>query len=158
MTVPFEEAAALLDREIGIDPTFAPFVARQRALGATITILSSGIEPIIRRRMAEVGLDDLAIIANGVDAHPSGWQLRFLDAESANATDKARRVREASAAGNETVFIGDGRSDFDAAIAADHRFAKRGLALERYLRERGIAFTAFGSFDEIGEEQIRTRD
>ena len=58
-------------------------------------------------------------------------------------------MRAAAAQGRSTVFIGDGFSDFDAARAADRRFAKRGRALARYLSDNSIPFTPFATFAEI---------
>ncbi len=72
--------------------------------------------------------------------------MTFLDG-SANGHDKAARVREAKARGARTVYVGDGMSDFEAALAADVRFAKKDRALEQYCRERGVACTSFASFD-----------
>jgi 2-hydroxy-3-keto-5-methylthiopentenyl-1-phosphate phosphatase len=51
--------------------------------------------------------------------------------------------------GAHTVYIGDGISDFAAAVVADERFAKAGRALEAYCRERAISCISFTSFDEI---------
>ena len=65
--------------------------------------------------------------------------------------DKAARVRAAREAGARTVYVGDGISDFEGALEADRRFAKKDRALDRYCRERGIACTPFASFDEIRE-------
>lgn len=143
-----DEVAALLRSEIAVDPTFAPFVRAVRSRGASVTIVSSGLEPIVRGRLADIGLDDLPVIANGVDPDPTGWRVRFRDPVD-NGTDKAAIVSAAATRGAATVFIGDGRSDFGAALVADRRFAKRGLALERYLRAKGKPFESFASFADI---------
>ena len=144
----FDEVAAMLERSVRVDPTFAPFVAACRRHEMEVTVVSSGVEPIIRMRLAQAGLGALPIIANAIDPDPAGWRIRFRDGAT-NGTDKAAAVRAARASGMRTVFIGDGRSDYEAAVTADRRFARRGLALERYLRERDLAFEAFSSFAEI---------
>jgi 2-hydroxy-3-keto-5-methylthiopentenyl-1-phosphate phosphatase len=141
------EALAWVARNVRVDPTFRPFVAAVRASGATITVVSSGIESIIRDALARAGVT-VDVLANDVDFAPGGWSIRFID-DSANAHDKAARVRAAHADGIRTVYIGDGISDFEAAYAADVRFAKRGRALEAYCARMGIAVTPFTSFDEI---------
>ncbi len=46
-------------------------------------------------------------------------------------------------------MVGDGPSDYDAALIADRRFAKSGRSLETFLSRRRIAYTAFASFGEI---------
>jgi len=144
----YGEITALLRRKIRVGPTFAEFVAACRANGAEITIVSSGIEPIVRDRLDEIGVGDIAIVANGLDPDPNGWRIVYRG-DAANGTDKAALVLAARAAGSRTLFIGDGRSDYAAAIAADTRFAKRGYPLERYLTERGIDFIPYSSFAEL---------
>ncbi|GAC1311141.1 MAG: MtnX-like HAD-IB family phosphatase [Vulcanimicrobiaceae bacterium] len=145
---PFADVAALLRREIAVDPAFAHFVAACRARDIPVTVLSSGIAPIVAGRLAEIGCGDLPIVANDVDALPTGWRIRFRDAV-ANGTDKAAFVLAARRAGARTIFIGDGHSDFAAARAADRCFAKRGLALEAYLAANGIAHDTFSTFAQI---------
>ncbi len=136
------------ERLIGIDPTFAPFVARCEAAGVAVTIVSSGIAPLIERRLAAVGLSHLPVIAADVDVDPQSWTMRFRD-ESANGTDKAAHVLALQACGTRVAFAGDGISDFTAASVADLCYAKRGRSLERFMRERGKGFRAFSSFDEV---------
>ncbi len=144
----FSEVAALLERFVRVDETFAAFVARCRTLGMAVTVVSSGVEPLIRLRLAALGLGDLRIVANQVDADHAGWHIRFRD-HVPNGTDKAALVHEAREAGATSIFIGDGLSDYAAALEADYRFARRGRALERYLRDRGLHFEAFSSFADI---------
>ncbi len=149
----FAEVAAILRSEIAIDPTFAAFVASARAREIPVTIVSSGIAPIIADRLAAIGLGDLPIIANEIDPAPTGWSIRFRDADG-NGTDKAAIVRAAKAAGTRTIFFGDGRSDYAGALEADLTFAKAGLALERYLHERGVPFTPFSQFGAIDLDRV----
>jgi 2-hydroxy-3-keto-5-methylthiopentenyl-1-phosphate phosphatase len=144
------EIAAVLRREVAVDPTFAPFARACATARIALTIVSSGVESIVRDRLDEVGLPDLPVVANRVDPRPDGWIMHFRDPVD-NGTDKAARVESARRAGIRTIFIGDGRSDYAAATIADVRFAKRGLALETYLTERAVAFESFASFAEIAE-------
>lgn len=58
-------------------------------------------------------------------------------------------MRHARESGSRTVFIGDGHSDFAAALEADRCFAKAGLPLESYLRAQGVAFDVFETFTEV---------
>ena len=146
-----DDADALLRDSTRFDPGFARFIERCEAEGVPVTVLSSGVLPLIQRAFARNGLERVTILANEVDASPNGWRFRFRDA-SDNGHDKAAAVRAARDAGVHTVFIGDGHSDFTAAIAADERYAKRGRALEAHLRERAIAFTPFLHFDEIAQQ------
>jgi len=74
--------------------------------------------------------------------------MSFVD-PSDNGHDKAVHVRAAQAQGARTVYIGDGISDFAAALEAGERFAKKGRALEAYCRARGVACEPFESFSQI---------
>jgi 2-hydroxy-3-keto-5-methylthiopentenyl-1-phosphate phosphatase len=105
------------------------------------------LRQVIEPALARIGAD-VRVFANDVRVDPAGWRMTFLD-DSANGHDKAARVRTARAAGKRTVYIGDGISDFEAALEADVRFAKEGRALERYCAERGIPCTSFARFDQI---------
>ncbi len=145
-----DDADALLARTTRFDPTFAPFARRCEHEDAGLTILSSGIEPLIERALARNGLQRLCVRANTVEVAPSGWTMRFRDG-SDNGHDKAAALAAAKATGAMTVFVGDGHSDFAAALQAHVRFAKRGLALERYLQENGVPFTPFSSFAQVEE-------
>ena len=142
-----EEAFAIVEREAYIDSTFPAFVDAARAAGAKLTVVSSGMRQMIEPRLHRLGVD-VPIIANDVTFDRTGWRLSFVD-DSANGHDKAARVRAARAAGARTVYVGDGISDFEAALEADVRFAKEHRALERHCRERGIPCTSFARFDEI---------
>lgn len=149
VTASLDEADAVLQRAVRFDPTFAPFVAGCEARGIAVTIVSSGLEPLIARALARHGLTRVPLIANPVTIGPDGWRIDFRD-DSDNGTDKAGLIREASARGLTTVFVGDGNSDYDAALAADRRFAKRGRRLERFLTRRAVPFETFSNFAEVG--------
>jgi len=150
----FEEVYAVHERLVGIDPTFAPFVERCEAANVPVTIVSSGIAPLIEARLAAIGLGRLPVIAADVDVHPTSWTMRFRD-ESHNGTDKAAHVRAMQARGTRVAFAGDGVSDFSAAIEADECYVKRGRALEHFLHDRRKLFTSFTSFAEIDVSELR---
>jgi len=141
------ETLAFLEATATVDPTFAPFVARAHAAGARVRVVSSGIRTVIRAALARVGVE-IAVLANDVDFDTTGWTIQFVD-DSMNGHDKAAHVRAARAAGAHTVYVGDGISDYEAASAADVRFAKAGRRLETYCRDHGIPCTPFAAFDEI---------
>jgi 2,3-diketo-5-methylthio-1-phosphopentane phosphatase len=144
-----DEADAHLRATVAFDPSFGGFVAACAARGIPVHIVSSGVAPLIRRRLEHNGLGHLTLVANDVDPHPEGWRLRFRDDACANGTDKHALVRAAQAGGQTVVYIGDGISDYDAAKAADHRFVKSGRSLHRHLSELGVSFVAFERFAEI---------
>jgi HAD superfamily phosphoserine phosphatase-like hydrolase len=144
----FDEACAVLEKAVRFDPTFADFVEDCEARGVALAIVSSGVEPVIRRALERHGLARVPVIANALDPDPNGWHIRFRDA-LANGTDKAAIVRAARDDGAFVTYVGDGLSDFDAALAADYVYAKRGRRLERFVSSRGVPFTAFSHFSEL---------
>lgn len=142
-----DETLAFMVTNANVDPAFGPFVDAVRAHAGAIRVVSSGIATVINDALERAGVE-VEVIANDVDFAPSGWTMTFVD-PSDNGHDKAAHVRAAKARGVRTVYIGDGISDFAAAVVADERFAKAGRALERYCRERDIPCASFTSFDEI---------
>jgi len=141
------ETLAFMEAHAQVDPSFGAFVAAVRAHGGTIRVLSSGIATVIHDALARAGVE-IEVLANDVDFAPGGWTMSFVD-PSDNGHDKAAHVRAAKARGDRTVYIGDGISDFEAALAAGERFAKKGRALEAYCRARGVACESFESFSQI---------
>ncbi len=148
ITCTLEEADAFLAYETRFDPAFKAFVQGCRERGVPVTILSSGIAPLIERALVRNGIEGVPVRANDVEVRPAGWLMHFRD-DSDNGHDKAADVREAKARGSTAVYVGDGFSDYDAAVVADLRFAKKGRALGPHLRSLNLAFTAFSSFDEV---------
>ncbi len=148
-----DEAAAILAEQTQVDPAFVAFLERCERTGIAVRIVSSGIAPLIERLLARAGVTRAIVLANDVEARRDGWQIRFRD-RSANGHDKAARVRAARATGKCVAYVGDGRSDFEAALAADLRYAKRGRPLERFLRNGGIAYHGFATFTEVCEHLL----
>jgi len=143
-----DDADLVLAQSTRIDPSFKPFVERCKRESVKLTIVSSGIAPLIERALARSGLHGVPVLANEVSPEAGGWVMQFRD-DSANGHDKAVAVRAAAASGGIVAYAGDGYSDYDGALAAQVRFAKRGRSLERYLRDRGVPFTPFSSFAEV---------
>ena len=145
---PYDDVSAFLRGRVRLDPAFAGFAKWCAERAIPLTVVSSGIERIIRDRLVDLDLGTLPVVANGIEADPAGWRIVFRDPVP-NGTDKAAVVRAAASAGTRTAFVGDGRSDYAAALAADVRFARRDFPLAAHLRQRGIAFTPFDSFADV---------
>ncbi len=146
--VPLDEADALLATRTRFDPSFASFVRFCEERNYELLVVSSGVQPLIDRAFARNGLEHVPVLANGIEATERGWRFLFRDG-SDNGHDKAAAVRAARAEGKYTVYIGDGPSDFEAAVSAHERYAKAGRGLERYLSEQDVPFTSFTHFTEI---------
>jgi 2,3-diketo-5-methylthio-1-phosphopentane phosphatase len=141
------ETLAFMEANTKVDPAFGPFVDAVRAHGGAIRVVSAGIATVIHDALERNGID-VDVLANDVDFAKTGWTMTFIDATD-NGHDKAVHVIAARRRGSHTVYIGDGISDFAAAIEADERFAKAGRALEAYCRKNGVPCTSFTSFGEI---------
>lgn len=148
-----DDADAMLRREVRFDPSFAEFAQRTLRQGHELTIVSSGIAPLIRKALERNALSHLALVANEIEASPAGWRILF-DGDSENGTDKVGLVRAAQRQGKKVVYIGDGWSDLEAALASDVRYVKTGRTLERELRARRVHFIPFTHFSEIDPAQL----
>jgi 2,3-diketo-5-methylthio-1-phosphopentane phosphatase len=132
---------ALLDCLMGVqlDPEFAEFVEFCRANFIPLTVVSDGIDFAIRFLLMRKGLDALPVKSNHIEhIVPNRYRLTFphadLDCRSSSGTCKCAVARSA-ARGRRTLLIGDGRSDFCAASAADMVFA-RGALLRYCIAEK----------------------
>lgn len=144
----FEEADEAVATMTRFDPAFAHFVQRCERESAPLTILSSGLGPLIERALQRNGLGHVPLLANGAVPDSGGWRMEFRD-DSHAGHDKAAAVRAARDRGETVAYIGDGISDFEAALIADRRFARRAHSLEAHLRERAVPFVSFDSFADV---------
>lgn len=155
ITVPFEEAASALVREVAIDPGFRPFARWCTALGVPLTILSAGFHEIIDLLLVPAELGAVEVRANRFE--PGTWRAVFRDSTPLGH-DKAAAVSAARELGRRTVFVGDGFSDREPAEVADLVFARRGRSLIEHCRTRRIACVQFDSFSEVQQNlQARLR-
>jgi 2,3-diketo-5-methylthio-1-phosphopentane phosphatase len=144
---PFDEAVALLRREVGVDPGFAPLARWCEEKAIPLTVLSAGFHQFIDLFISRDEFPHLEILANSICPNEKiGWQCEFRD-KTPWGHDKAQPLLEARKRGEYVLFIGDGLSDRGAAEAADEIYAKRALA--EYCRERRINCHEYQTFDEI---------
>jgi 2-hydroxy-3-keto-5-methylthiopentenyl-1-phosphate phosphatase len=136
---PLGEAAGWLCEHARLRPGFAELARRRRPL-----VVSSGfrelIEPLLARERVAVEL-----LANGVDARPDGWRVRFR--ESALCPECGEACKRASLPAGDVVYVGDGYSDRCAALAAARVFARGDLA--RDLAARGVAYEPFDDLHDV---------
>lgn len=148
VTFTWAEARRFIDPHQGLDPGFPAFVRRAEQAGLPLCILSSGLEPLIRLYLAAVQLDHLEVRANRIEIKDRRWRVIFRD-ETPYGHDKAAALREATAQGYRTVFIGDGISDIPAAHAADSLFARQDKPLAAYCNQQGITYFPFLTFLDV---------
>jgi 2,3-diketo-5-methylthio-1-phosphopentane phosphatase len=147
-----KELDALADA-VDIDPRFPDFVAACREAAIPVTILSDGLDYVIRRVLRNHGLIELPVYANhlemlGEDCHTLSFPHAQTDCIVASGTCKCALIRALRLPGAETVLVGDGASDFCAAReAADFVFAKASL-LDHCL-EFALPHAAYNDFHDV---------
>ncbi|HEU0303315.1 MAG TPA: HAD-IB family phosphatase [Gaiellaceae bacterium] len=141
-----DEAVAWVLVHVRLRPGLPELVDLAARSGWSVTVLSSGFEELIRPILDAAGIDGVDVVANGVEATPDGWRVRWRD-ETVCAACGEPCKRGALPAGDEIVYVGDGISDRCAALASDRVFATRGLA--RYLDEQGLPYERFDDFHDV---------
>jgi 2,3-diketo-5-methylthio-1-phosphopentane phosphatase len=143
-----EQLDELIDH-VQIDPGIHALVRRCVAHSVELVIVSDGYDRVIRRVQERAGLS-VPFVSNVLA--PKGrneWTLHTPSAEPAcrvsAAHCKCRRARNA----DYVVLIGDGRSDFCVAHAANFIVAKGKLA--RYCADRHLRYAAIEDLEEAIE-------
>ncbi len=140
---------AMLDEtvvRIAVDPGFRGFVETARRLSMPLTVVSDGLDRVIEAVLRRQKLADVPIRSSRLEYRGDGkWRLQFPHAapdcrSSAGTCKCAIAARDA----HRTLLIGDGRSDFCLAEAADFVFAKDKLL--SYCLKHDIAHAAFKDF------------
>jgi 2,3-diketo-5-methylthio-1-phosphopentane phosphatase len=156
------ELDAVIDG-VAIDPGFPRFVARARAAGCRIEVVSDGADRAIRRILARHGLADLPVAANRlVPLGGRSWRLESPHAAKACRVDagtcKCARValgddvsEDSSEAADgvgrrRRLLVGDGASDFCVAGQVDWVLAKSRLI--DHCRQHHLPHEAIRGFDD----------
>ena len=138
---------------VAIDQRFPEFVAACREASVPVTILSDGLDYVIRRVLRNYGLADLPIYANRLEMRGEGrYALSFPHARddclTASGTCKCALMRELRLPGTEAILVGDGVSDFCAAREAADFVLAKGSLLER-CRELALPHAAYKDFSDV---------
>lgn len=162
VNLPPEELLALLD-SFELRQDFAPFVSFVRSRGASLVIVSDGLDLYVDRMLARLGL--VACGGEAVLQRPEDCVPRF--ANHAVATAEGVRIRfphrteVCARCGNcklhhlfrlrphfrRVIYIGDGHSDLCPSRYADLLFARGHLAQEA--AREGSFFVPFETFTDI---------
>jgi len=140
-----EDLQSVID-EVPLDPHFADLVELCRGHGVPLTVVSDGLDWVVIKMLARVGLD-VPVRANKLEwLGRNRWRLGFP--YSAAACRAQAGHCKCQALGGEPekirILIGDGRSDFCAAETADLVVAKGALA--EHCQTAGLAYIVFGNF------------
>ncbi|AZD37821.1 2-hydroxy-3-keto-5-methylthiopentenyl-1- phosphate phosphatase [Pseudomonas chlororaphis subsp. aurantiaca] len=133
---------------VEIDPDFPDFVDHVIGLGASLEVVSDGIEQGIARILARHYVSLLPILANRlrqVDQH--SWRIDFPHASDACRAASGNCKCKSTPKGKRVLVIGDGQSDMCVAASADFVFAKGRLA--EYCQRNAIPHATFDSFAEL---------
>ena len=140
ITAPLAEVVGWLVANVRVRPGFAELVATHDPL-----IVSAGFHELIAPVLAREGVE-ARVVANTIDAHPSGWRAVFPPATRCPTCGEECK-RAAVAHLTEFAYAGDGVSDRCVSLAAVCVFARAGLA--RYLEELGVPYLPFEDFHDI---------
>ena len=155
MRVTAAEALAF-SRGFGLDPHFAGFAHAARARGDRVLIVSEGFDFYIQDQLDRAGLGELPWAANRarfegdrmIPSFPHGAEPGEGGAGCGRCGNcKAQHVRQARAAGDAVVLVGDGLSDRCAAEIADTVLARDGLLV--WCRSHGIEALPFDDFATV---------
>jgi 2-hydroxy-3-keto-5-methylthiopentenyl-1-phosphate phosphatase len=147
VTAPLEEIVDWVLVNAHVRAGFRELVDAAHERGWRVVVLSSGFEELIRPVLERAGVE-VDVVANTVDATPSGWRVHWR--ETTTCATCGEECKRAALPGNgEIVYVGDGISDRCAALASDRVFATRGLA--RYLDEQGVQYEPFDDFFDVLE-------
>ncbi len=149
-----DELDATIDA-IEIDPHFVEFAQLCKAYKLPLTIVSDGLDYVIKRTLAKHGLQRLSVVAAHLkQVNPDRWRLTSPYAEndcgSVAVTCKCREaVRQKSINDAARIlYIGDGRSDYCVSTKrADLILAKASLLT--HCQENNLPHLSFANFADV---------
>jgi len=140
-------------REVGIDPDAAPLVDDLRAAGAHVVIVSDGFGFYATEVADRLGVP---VLTNAVDWASGRLEFPHEDrccACSSCGVCKQAPIKDARRAGRTTVLVGDGASDYKAALLADVVFAKGALAA--WCARHAIPYVPFMTLADVRARLVR---
>ncbi|MDP6715640.1 MAG: MtnX-like HAD-IB family phosphatase [SAR202 cluster bacterium] len=136
---------------------FDEFVHHCHGVGIRLVIVSSGLRAYIDTILDMLMFEHMDVHAAQAEFTPDGIQLSYVgpDGNTLEAGFKAAWTNHFKSEGHTVIYVGDGRSDLEAARQADHVIATRSLAEE--MTRLGLPFHPFDNFEEVGVrvEEIR---
>jgi HAD superfamily phosphoserine phosphatase-like hydrolase len=147
LLTPDEAAMRAVYREVSIDPGTRALLAALHEAGAEVMVVSDGFGFYAREVCAELGVP---VLTNDVDWSTGRLEFPHEDrccACSSCGVCKQAPIKDAKYHGRTTVLVGDGASDYKAALLADVVFAKDTLAT--WCARNGIAFVPFVTMRDV---------
>jgi len=131
LLTPNEEEMRAVSREVPIDPDTGALLDALRSAGADVIVVSDGFGFYAREVCAALGV---RVLTNDVDWTKGRLEFPHEDrccACSSCGVCKQAPIKDAKHEGRTTVLVGDGASDYKAALLADVVFAKVASGSER---------------------------
>ena len=133
---------------VEIDPDFPDFVDHVLGLGASLEVVSDGIEQGIARILSRNYVTLLPIIANRLrQVDQNSWRIDFPHASDACRAASGNCKCKSTPRNKRVLVIGDGKSDMCVSTTADFVFAKGSLA--QYCQAHAIPHLRFDTFAEL---------
>jgi 2,3-diketo-5-methylthio-1-phosphopentane phosphatase len=137
-------------RRVKVDPYFKKLLFMLRRKKIETVIVSDSFTYFIRRILRANGIRKMSLCANELkiieDRMIPSFPHGNMDCPDC-AHCKKRHILTSRYEGKKVVYVGDGRSDYCAAMEADLVFAKG--VLKGYLRREGKSFVPFRDFKSI---------
>ncbi len=135
-------------------PNFGKLVEHCRRKAVPLTVVSAGLDFVIKHFLKLNGWDELVEIYSAKTKFNEG-RITFVfptmfDRTSVNF--KHDLVRQCKSQGKKVVYIGDGSGDYAAARESDYLFAVKGSKLEMLCKKQGTHYTSMTDFREVIEE------
>jgi 2,3-diketo-5-methylthio-1-phosphopentane phosphatase len=134
-------------RGVAIDPDAGALIDALRSAGADVLVVSDGFGFYAREVCAEL---DVPVLTNDVDWSTGVLHFPHEDrccACSSCGVCKQAPIKDARYAGRTSVLVGDGVSDYKAALLADVVFAKGTLAV--WCARNGVAYEPFETIADV---------
>ena len=115
-----------------------------------MAIVSHGLDFYIEALLEKEGLNQIPVYAVNTNFASDGLRYEYTFTypdDSAKGNSKGLIVNRFQQEGYKVIYIGDGRSDFEAAIEADDVFAHSILANQ--CERHGIPFRPFHDFGDV---------
>lgn len=134
---------------IDVRQGFTEFVSECNANGNRLVIVSSGLDFYIHVVLNQLGMSDMELYCGETDFNDKGITVSYADQKRNNIERdfKLGYLNWLKQCGDTVVYIGDGLSDFEAAINADYVFATDYLAT--LLKEEHVPWSFFDNFIDI---------
>lgn len=146
--LPHEETVLRVTaREVAVDPDAAGLIRDLRAAGAEVVVVSDGFGFYATEVAAAL---DVPVLTNAVDWSTGRLEFPHEDrccACSSCGVCKQAPIKDARHAGRTTVLVGDGASDYKAALMADLVFAKGALAA--WCARNDVPCTQFSTLADV---------